>query len=745
MTHPIRQGLADRDRIERKEPMNDTGTTETPFLRQLTESQRKAVLHKDGPLLVLAGPGSGKTRVITCRIAALIHAGVEPRRICAITFTNKAAEEMRRRVEAMGYSNLVHVSTFHSLCVRILRRYGPSVGIRDNFSIYDEADQTRCIKEAIAGADLSSSQFSPGKVLGTISQCKNDLEMPDELDERAGGYYEKCVVKIYRGYQNLLAGKNALDFDDLLVRTALLLRDRDDIRGELGRRFRYLLVDEYQDTNHAQYQIAKGLALEHRNICVTGDPDQSIYRWRGADIGNILAFEKDWPQAVVVRLEENFRSRPRILAAADRLIANNTRRKEKKLIAVREGGKELRLISCDDETTEAERIAERIAELIREGIKPGQIAVFYRINAMSRPIEEQLIRGRIPYQVVRGVEFYERKEIRDMLGYLRLLANPEDDLAFLRAVNSHPRGIGQTTLDRLSACAQRQGCSLWSAATKVATLEGIPRAAQAKIAAFVAQIEPLRSEIAGPVAPLLEKVLEVSGYQVHLRQGGDKEEGAMENLDELISAAALYDKQAESPSLVDYLQSIALYSDTDAFDPEAGKVSLMTLHAAKGLEFEHVFIAGLEEGILPHERCLESSEEIEEERRLCFVGITRAKDELTLTLARHRTLRGQFLRTVPSPFLYEMGFSSQDLEAVNDWDGTEDADMDRDELSEEIDDSGTKSRFRINELVQHSTFGMGRVKEFVDLGEDSIVVVKFNSGQLKSLMTRYAKLQRVNS
>ncbi|NLH16569.1 MAG: UvrD-helicase domain-containing protein, partial [Phycisphaerae bacterium] len=429
--------------------MSDSTTSAMPFLRHLTESQKKAVLHKDGPLLVLAGPGSGKTRVITCRIAALIHAGVEPRRICAITFTNKAADEMRRRVEAMGFSNSVHVSTFHSLCVRILRRYGESVGIRSNFSIYDEADQTRCVKEAIAAADLSSSQFAPGRVLGTISQCKNDLETPDELDERAGGYYEKCLVKIYRGYQKLLAGKNALDFDDLLVQTALLLRDREEVRRDLGQRFRYLLVDEYQDTNHAQYQIAKGLALEHRNICVTGDPDQSIYRWRGADIGNILAFEKDWPEAKVVRLEENFRSRPLILAAADRLIANNTRRKEKKLIAVREGGKDLRLIPCDDETAEASRISERITTLVREGIKPGQIAVFYRINAMSRPIEEQLIRGRIPYQVVRGVEFYERKEIRDMLGYLRLLANPDDDLAFLRAVNSHPRGIGQTTLDRL--------------------------------------------------------------------------------------------------------------------------------------------------------------------------------------------------------------------------------------------------------------------------------------------------------
>jgi DNA helicase-2/ATP-dependent DNA helicase PcrA len=411
---------------------------------------------------------------------------------------------------------------------------------------------------------------------------------------------------------------------------------------------------------------------------------------------------------------------------------------------VREGGKDLRLVPCADETAEAALIAERIAGLIREGGKPGQVAVFYRINAMSRPIEEQLIRSRIPYQVVRGVEFYGRKEIRDMLGYLRLLANPDDDLAFLRAVNSHPRGIGQTTLDRLGACAQRQRQSLWSAAKQVGSLEGIPRAAQAKIAAFAAKIDPLRAEVAGPVAPLMEKVLETSGYEAHLRQMGDKEEGAMENIDELISAAALYDKQAESPSLVDYLQSIALYSDTDAFDPAAGKVSLMTLHAAKGLEFEHVFMAGLEEGILPHERCLQSKEEMEEERRLCFVGVTRAKDELTLTLAKHRTLRGQFLRTIPSPFLFEMGFTTRDMGTVQDWnDSEEDEDESPEAFSQVADEPQKQPRFRINELVQHSTFGLGRVKEFVDLGEDSIVVVKFNSGQLKSLMTRYAKLQKM--
>jgi DNA helicase-2/ATP-dependent DNA helicase PcrA len=334
------------------------------------------------------------------------------------------------------------------------------------------------------------------------------------------------------------------------------------------------------------------------------------------------------------------------------------------------------------------------------------------------------------------VEFYERKEIRDMLGYLKLLANPDDDLAFLRAVNSHPRGIGQTTLDRLGASAERMRLSLWGAAKQVGTIEAIPRAAQAKIGAFAAQIESLKDGIAGPVAPLMEKTLEVTGYEEHLKQSGDKQESAIENIDELISGAALYDKQTPEPSLVDYLQSIALYSDTDAYDPAVGKVSLMTLHAAKGLEFDHVFIAGLEEGVLPHERSMESAEEMEEERRLCFVGITRARDTLTLGLARHRTLRGQFFRTVPSPFLFEMGFTHRDLEAIEEFGDSGDMD---DALDHETD---SQPPFRINELVRHGKFGLGRIMEFVDLGEDSIVVVRFNSGQTKSLMTRYARLEK---
>ncbi|HOM76950.1 MAG TPA: UvrD-helicase domain-containing protein, partial [Anaerohalosphaeraceae bacterium] len=380
-------------------------TSAVPIVN-LTEAQKKAVYHKNGPLLVLAGPGSGKTRVITCRIAALIEAGVAGRHICAITFTNKAAEEMRLRVQQFVPAAGAHISTFHSLCVWILRRYAEYAGIKPNFSIFDVPDQQRCMKEAIKECSVDAANFTPSRMIDYISRLKNDLEDVETFEARAGDYFEKNTAKIYRQYQRILALNNALDFDDLLIRTAMLLRDWPEIRLQLSERFRYLLVDEYQDTNHAQYQIAKGIALAHRNICVTGDPDQSIYRWRGADIENILAFEKDWPEAAVVKLEENFRSTPNILKTADKLIAHNTKRKSKVLIPTRSDGDEVVIQTCDDEAQEAVWVAQTIENLIRNGTDPNEIAVFYRVNAMSRAIEEAFVSRQLPYQMVRGIEFY---------------------------------------------------------------------------------------------------------------------------------------------------------------------------------------------------------------------------------------------------------------------------------------------------------------------------------------------------
>ena len=706
-------------------------------METLTESQKTAIFHKDGPLLVLAGPGSGKTRVITCRIAALIEAGVRPYHICAITFTNKAAEEMRNRVAVFVPAGGVHISTFHSLCVSILRRYAEAAQIQPNFSIFDVKDQQRCMKEAIKDCQVDVTNFTPARMLDFISRLKNDLEYPPQFEDRAADFFEKNAAKIYTRYQHLLKQNNALDFDDLLVQTAFLLRDFPAVREELSARFRYLLVDEYQDTNHAQYQIAKGIALAHRNICVTGDPDQSIYRWRGADIENILAFEKDWPEATVVKLEENFRSTANILEKADRLIAQNTKRKAKKLIATKDAGLDVCIEMCEDESAEAHWVAEQAEMLINEGKDPNQIAVFYRVNSMSRAIEEAFVQHQLPYQVVRGVEFYARKEIRDLLGYLKVMVNPQDDVAFLRAVGTHPRGIGATSLQRQQDFARLHGLSLLEAGLRAEQIETMNRPTRGRIIEFSKMIQQLRENMDGEVAPLMERVFEESGLSKAL--AGDPD--AMDNIGELINSAAEYDQRTETPNLMDYLQMIALYSDSDAYEAESGRVSLMTMHAAKGLEFDHVFIIGLEDGILPHERSSVGPDDLEEERRLFFVGMTRARQTLKIGYARHRVIRGQFIRSVPSQFLYEIGFEGESDPFDSGWGRPDEVD--------DFESSGTSKKkagqlYAVNELVEHSKFGLGRVKEYLDLGEDSIVVVRFNSGKTKSLMVKYAKLNSLS-
>ncbi len=711
-------------------------------IENFTDSQKEAIFHKDGPLLVLAGPGSGKTRVITSRIAALIEAGVRPWNICAITFTNKAAEEMRIRVEQSTPAQGVYVSTFHSLCVWILRRYAEQAQLQPNFSILDVKDQQRCMKEAIADCQIDVTNFTPARMLDYISRLKNDLESAEQFEARADDFFSRSAAKAYSRYQQILTKNNALDFDDLLLRTAFLLRDCEDVRLQLSDRFRYLLVDEYQDTNHAQYQIAKGIALAHRNICVTGDPDQSIYRWRGADIENILAFEKDWPEAKVVKLEENFRSTPNILEKADQLIAANTKRKAKSLIATRPKGNEVIIDICEDENKEAHWVAERAEQLIDEGVNPNEIAVFYRVNSMSRTIEEAFVQRQLPYQVVRGVEFYARKEIRDLLAYLKVMVNPQDDIAFIRAVGTHTRGIGKTSLDRLSHFAKIQGLSLLDAGLRAEEIETINRPTRKRLVDFSKMLQALSEETTGDVAPLIEQVFAETGMEQALKV----EEDATENISELISAAAEYDQRAEEPNLMDYLQMIALYSDSDAYDAESQRISLMTMHAAKGLEFDHAFIIGLEEGILPHERSLnEAGDDLEEERRLFFVGITRARKTLHVTYARHRVVRGQFIRSTPSQFLYEIGFEGEQDSFDTGWDRIDRYESSAPKPKKKLKiDSKPGQLYQVNQLVEHKKFGLGRVKEYLDLGEDSIVVVKFNTGNTKSLMVKYAKLTVVD-
>ena len=719
------------------------------LVENLTPSQAKAVLHKDGPLLVIAGPGSGKTRVITHRIAALIESGVKPWNICAITFTNRAAAEMRERVEAMGVPQGTVLSTFHSLCVRLLRIYAQQAQISSNFSIYSDDDQKRCIKDAIKKADLDSSSFQPAKFKNAISKLKNELESPEAFAARANDYLAKTVSKVYTHYQKALQDNNALDFDDLLLKVAFLLRDFPDIRHELNQRYKYLLVDEYQDTNHAQYQIAKGLASDHSNICVTGDPDQSIYRWRGADIQNILDFEKDWPNAVTVKLQENFRSTEKILKAADQLIANNSNRKAKSLIPTITGGSDINFFDCDDETDEAYTISREIKELIDKKVNPQEIAIFYRINSMSRTLEESLINNKVPYQIVRGVEFYSRKEIRDMLAYLKALVNPQDNIALLRIINTPARGIGKTSIGRVENFAALNNISVYQALQKVALIDTIGNATKSKIAKFAAMMNSISSSVGQGAAPVMEQIFNESGLAESYGKDEIKGESALENINELINSAKAYDQQAEEPTLVDYLQSIALYSDSDAYQADQPKVALMTLHAAKGLEFDNVFLIGLEDGILPHERSSFSNEELEEERRLCFVGITRARKNLNISYASHRMLRGQYLRSTPSQFLSEIGHSSVTAFkpaglSYDDSDSQLGQYQKPTSIFASSASSAKKPAYTNGQLVRHKKFDLGRVTQFIDAGENSIVVVKFNTGQTRSLMLKYAKLEIIN-
>ena len=708
--------------------------------QQLTASQRKAVFHIEGPLLVLAGPGSGKTRVITYRIAALIDSGVRPYNICAITFTNKAAEEMRQRAFTLGASAGAYISTFHSLCVRILRQYADQAGIHPNFSIYDSSDQARCIKLAVKECQLDTTNFSPARMLDAISTLKNKLIDAESFKTDAFDFFSTKLAEIYQSYQNILGKLNGLDFDDLLMKTAFLLRDCPEVCRELGNRFKFLLIDEYQDTNHAQYSIAKALASNHNNICATGDPDQSIYRWRGADIRNIMAFESDWPDAVVVKLEENFRSTANILAVADHLIAFNRNRKIKKLIPTKPEGESIRVTGFEDENEEAHAVAQQIKELAGKGASLNDIAIFYRVNAQSRALEEAFVRNKIPYQIVRGVEFYRRKEIRDLLAYLKVLVNPSDEIALLRIINTPARGIGKVTTDRISAYAARHNISFFEALKKSDDIDSLSKAAKAKLTVFVNMLEQFAKDVAGKVAPLAERVFTESGLAESLRAGGPDGLNALENLNELINSAAEYDKQAEEPSLLDYLQQISLFSDTDAYDAASDRIAMMTLHAAKGLEFEHAFITGVEEGLLPHERSItgEDDEQLEEERRLFFVGITRAKADLFISYARYRTVRGQFLRTIPSQFLFELGTNFTE-QARHD-----DIDVDDNNNNNDYDISQTVPRFKKGQLVRHEKFGLGRIKQFVDMGENSVVAIKFNSGQTKSLMVKYANLSEVD-
>ncbi|MGH7127358.1 MAG: ATP-dependent helicase, partial [Planctomycetaceae bacterium] len=743
--------------------------------------------HKDGPLLVLAGPGSGKTRVITRRIARLVERGVSPGAILAITFTNKAAGEMAERVAALLPGTRVWVSTFHKFCSRILRRRGEIVGLASNFTIYDTADQQQLLREILRARKIDATHYPPGRIAARISNAKNDLITAEEYGrgyrDRVGDHMQAVIAEVYPAYQLALLEANAVDFDDLLLHVVHVLTENPEIRRDLDERFRYVLVDEYQDTNLAQYQIVRALSQDHPNLCVTGDPDQSIYGWRGAQIENILRFERDYPRAAVVRLEENFRSTKGILRAADSLISHNTLRKAKSLVTDNPQGAPPRLLTFYNETQEAETIAAEIRRQVEAGARNwSDFGVFYRVNALSRRLEHALGRARVPFQVAAGLSFYERAEIKDLLGYLRLVLNPADVIAFRRVVNTPARGIGKTTQDRLHAWAEPAGLSLLEACRRAGEMPGASKRAAKALAAFAEMIDEFSRSAAGPVEALLRRVIDRTGY-VRAWQDSQSEEDAqhLANVEELLTAAHQYDHGPdETPSLEGFLETTSLTSDVDSVDETAGRVTLMTLHAAKGLEFPAVYIIAVEHNLLPHERSLRDRNlaELEEERRLLFVGMTRAMQQLALTQTWIREFRGRRSRSIPSEFLREMELEQVDhaepLVEQTAWDGdaasadAPDADGDEDSAPAVRDEppvsrsagrphlttgaellNGTAGRaslpqgFCVGMLVRHPQYGPGRVVDVGGFGPRRTATVEFDDGHRQTFIQSMSPLQPI--
>jgi DNA helicase-2/ATP-dependent DNA helicase PcrA len=627
------------------------------LLADLTPAQRAAVTHVEGPLLVLAGAGSGKTRVITRRVAYLMRHGIAGSQILALTFTNKAAGQIKGRIEALVPDSAVWVGTFHALCARLLRSYAPLVGLTKAFTIYDQADRLRVIKAAMQQLDLDGVTITPERVEALISRAKNDLVTPERLAAQGDtDPVAPIAAKVFRAYQERLHAASAVDFDDLLVHLATILREHPDVRRALDDRFRYILVDEYQDTNHAQYAIVRALARDFPNLCVTGDPDQSIYGWRGANLNNILEFEHDFPDCRVVKLERNYRSTKNILRVADHLIRFNRRRKPKALTTENPEGAPVELSIHATEADEAQAVAARVATLVEAGkYSLRDIAVFCRVTALTRAFESAFRAAKIPYQVVGGVSFYERQEIKDVLAYLNLALNPQDDLAFLRVVNVPARGLGKATIDRLAERARERGVPLLEQARRADHVAGLQDRAVRALRDFV----DIRDELAGlrdqTAETVLRHLLARTRYRDHLaEQAGPGDEDRLSNVDELVSAARQFDAEHPGASVVAFLEEVSLAAAVDRWRDDAGAVTLMTLHAAKGLEFPVVFIVGLEQGLLPHARAGQSDAELEEERRLFFVGITRAERELYLSHCRVREFRGQRQTTVPSSFLAEL-------------------------------------------------------------------------------------------
>jgi DNA helicase-2/ATP-dependent DNA helicase PcrA len=709
------------------------------LLEGLNPPQREAVTHGTGPLLVLAGAGSGKTRVLTHRIAHLVATGAaKPSEILAITFTNKAAQEMRDRVELVvgRMVRVMWVMTFHSACARILRTEAERLGYTKRFSIYDDADSVRLVRRCLDELSIDPKRFAPRAIKSQISRAKNQLEDAAGYRERVSSFFEQTAADVYELYEKRIHEMNAVDFDDLLLRTVNLVELFPDVAERYRQAFRWILVDEYQDTNHAQYRLLQLLAGEERNVCVVGDDDQSVYSFRGADINNILDFERDFPGAHVVKLEQNYRSTQTILSAANAVVSNNEGRKPKELWSDRGTGDPVRVAELEDEHAEARYVASEIERLADEGTSRGEVAVFYRTNAQSRVLEDTLVRANVAYQVIGGTKFYERAEIKDALAYLTLLTNPADSVSFARVVNTPKRGIGQTTVSRVLAHANTMGEPVMEIAAVPELVPGLGPAAVKALDRFASIVERLRELTEhSTVGDLLESVLEETGYVEALEAERTIEaQGRVENLQELVGVAGEFDANWEGdrglPGLAEFLQQLSLYSEQDSLRDAESTVTLMTLHNAKGLEYPVVFMIGCEEGVFPHSRSIDEGN-LEEERRLCYVGITRAERHLFMTYARTRSLFGTRSYNMPSRFLDELPAELTEGDGagpVDSWDAAPTAPLE------------APLTFRVGDDVLHTSFGEGVV---IGTARGGIVVVRFaEDGSERQLMADYAPLRR---
>jgi DNA helicase-2/ATP-dependent DNA helicase PcrA len=714
------------------------------ILKDLNPEQREAVLFKDAPLVIFAGAGSGKTKVLTYKVAYLISQGVSPRNILAVTFTNKAAEEMRSRIINLvgDVAEEIWMGTFHSICARILRIDGEAIGLPSNFIILDEDDQLTLIKEIISQLTLDSEYYQPKMVLNRISRAKENLIEVLEFAENAIGFLEKKVATIYKLYEDKKRLSKALDFDDLIFYCVRLLREREDIREKWQDRFRYILVDEFQDVNNAQYELIRILGDKYKNICIVGDDDQSIYGWRGADFRLLLQFEEDFPGAKVIKLERNYRSPQIILDAAWSVIKNNKMRKAKKLWTDRKGGDKICFYEAESPPEEARFVALTIKEMVeKEKRSYGDFVVLYRVNAQSRAFEEMFMSFGIPYKIVGGLRFFERKEIKDIVAYLRVIANPDDSFSLKRIIDVPPRKIGPVSLGKAEALALEEEVSLYQALQILVEKQALPTVSLRNLSKFIDIIEELRElALSLPPSRLIREVLERTGYGSYIDNGTLEGETRKENLQEFISFAREFKEKNPSSDLFALLEKIALLTDIDTYEQTPDAVTLMTLHSAKGLEFPVVFIVGLEEGLLPHSRSLMSEMEIEEERRLLYVGMTRSKEKLFLSRSWNRSAYGggnpsRFLREIPKDLLEEVVPTVSHHPSIH-----PEAESIIERASQK---KGNKLQLKVNDKVKHEQFGEGRVLHIEPIDDDVVITVFFTGVGTKKLSLNYANLQKI--